>query len=56
MRQPAQSIFSDVKETNPFILYRDRLDSYDHAVAAGWSDQQFMDLVARLDAVIQVVD
>ena len=56
MRQPAQSIFSDVKETNPFILYRDRLDSYDHAVAAGWSDQQFMDLVARLDAGIQVVD
>lgn len=56
MRQLAQSIVDDVKETNPFILYRDRLDSFDQATAAGWSDQQFVDLVARLDEGIRAVD
>jgi len=56
MRQLEQSITSDVTETNPFILYRDRLDSYDKAIAAGWSDQQFVDLVSRLDEKIQDID
>lgn len=56
MRQRGRSIASDVTETNPFILYRDRLDSYDHAVAVGWSDQQFVDLVAKLDEGIRAVD
>ncbi|HAF67629.1 MAG TPA: hypothetical protein DCL16_00790, partial [Acidimicrobiaceae bacterium] len=43
-------------ETNPFVLYRDRLESYERATAAGWSDQQFVDLVSKLDEEIQKVD
>ena len=56
MRRRAQSIVGDVTETNPFILYRERLDSYSHAIAAGWSDEQFVDLVAKLDQEIKAVD
>ena len=56
MRRRAQSIVGDVTETNPFIVYRERLDSYSHAIAAGWSDEQFVDLVAKLDQEIKAVD
>ena len=56
MRRRAQSIVGDVTETTPFIVYRERLDSYSHAIAAGWSDEQFVDLVAKLDQEIKAVD
>jgi len=41
---------------NPFVHYRDRLDSYAAARAGGLSDEQFVDLVERLDAAVAVVD
>jgi threonine synthase len=56
MRPLEQSIVSDVTETNPFIFYRERLDSYSRALAAGWSDQKFVDLVSGLNDQIQRVD
>ncbi|MED5361217.1 MAG: hypothetical protein VX760_01590, partial [Actinomycetota bacterium] len=43
-------------DTNPFIVYREQLDSYSKALADGWSDQQFVDLVNRLDQEIAQVD
>tara|TARA_Y100001970_G_scaffold165989_1_gene202972 strand:- start:35158 stop:36258 length:1101 start_codon:yes stop_codon:yes gene_type:complete len=45
-----------VTETNPFIVYREQLDSYNNAKLSGWSDQQFVDLVSRLDEEIAVID
>ena len=56
MKQPGQSTSSDVNETNPFIVYRERLDSYNTAMLNGWSDQQFVDLVSRLDQDIALID
>ena len=56
MKQPGQSTSSDVTETNPFIVYRERLDSYNNAMLNGWSDQQFVDLVSRLDQDIELID
>ena len=56
MRPLEQGTVSDVIETNPFIFYRERLNSYSRALAAGWSDQQFVDLVSDLNARIQRVD
>ena len=56
MRQLERSIASDVTETNPFILYREQLDSYSQAIEAGWSDHQFIDLVAALDEEIKAID
>ena len=41
---------------NPFIRYRDRLDSHSSALAGGMSDDQFVDLVERLDTAVSVVD
>ena len=55
-KQPGQSTSSDVTETNPFIAYRERLDSYNNAILSGWSDQQFVDLVSRLDQEIALID
>ena len=43
-------------ETNPFIRYRERLDSYDRALSIGWSDQQFVNLVSEIDDEIRKVD
>ncbi|SUZ67777.1 uncharacterized protein METZ01_LOCUS20631 [marine metagenome] len=43
-------------DTNPFIRYRERLDSYSRALSLGWSDQQFIDLVSSLDDQIAAVD
>ena len=56
MKQPGQSTSSDVTETNPFIVYRERLDSYNNAMLNGWSDQQIVDLVSRLDQDIELID
>lgn len=41
---------------NPFLRYRNRLDSYANAVESGWTDGQFVDLVSRLDAEIAEVE
>ncbi len=41
---------------NPFVRYRDRLDSYERAIAGGVSDAEFVDLVGRLDAAVAAVD
>lgn len=41
---------------NPFIKYRERLDSYANAREAGLSDQWFVDRVEELDAAVAVVE
>jgi threonine synthase len=41
---------------NPFVRYRDRLDSYAAARAGGLSDEQFVELVEELDAAVAAVD
>ena len=43
-------------DANPFLRYRHRLDSYRSAVATGWTDDQFVDLVRRLDVEIAEVE
>ncbi len=43
-------------EQNPFIRYRERLDSYQGAVAGGLSDERFVDLVGELDDAVKSVD
>lgn len=42
--------------TNPFVHYRDRLDSYAAAQRGGLSDEQFVDLVEHLDEAVAEVD
>ncbi len=56
MKQPGRNTSSDVKASNPFIVYRERLDSYAKAMRNGWSDKQFVDLVNRLDQEICGID
>ena len=41
---------------NPFIRYRHLLDSYDVAIASGWTDAQFVELVDRLDGAVSEVE
>ncbi len=41
---------------NPFLKYRARLDSYQRAANSGWTDSQFVELVARLNASIATVE
>jgi len=41
---------------NPFVRYRERLDSYAAARGGGLSDEQFVDIVERLDAAVVEVD
>ena len=41
---------------NPFVRYRHLLDSYGVAIAAGWSDAQFIELVERLDGAVSEVE
>ena len=41
---------------NPFIHYRERLDSHAAALQGGLSDERFVDIVERLDAAVAVVD
>lgn len=41
---------------NPFIRYRQRLDSYRRAIEHGWSDQRFAQLVNQIDEAIASVD
>lgn len=46
----------DLDSTNPFIRYRRFLDSFRRATAGGWSDDDFVSLVARLDDAVRSVD
>ncbi len=41
---------------NPFLHYRDRLDSYGRARAGGLSDQWFVERVQSLDAAVAEID
>ena len=43
-------------ETNPFLRYRDRLDSYAPVRAGDMSDQHWVDIVARLDEQVRSVE
>jgi threonine synthase len=45
-----------VVDENPFLRYRDRLDSHAVALAGGLSDSQFVAMVQDLDAAVAVVD
>lgn len=47
---------SDLGSTNPFIRYRWLLDSYRKAMTAGWSDDDFVSLVHRLDEAVTEVE
>ena len=42
--------------TNPFLRYRDRLDSHRAALAGGLSDEWFVETVEKLDAAVAEVD
>jgi threonine synthase len=41
---------------NPFVRYRERLDSYTAARDGGLSDERFIDIVEQLDAAVAAVD
>ncbi len=43
-------------EQNPFIRYRERLDSHRRALDAGLGDEWFVDMVGSLDAAVAAVD
>lgn len=43
-------------EANPFLVYRHRLDSYRSARASGWSDEDYVSLVRRLDDEVAEVE
>lgn len=43
-------------EQNPFVRYRERLDSYRRAIDGGMSDERFVDVVGELDAAVVGVD
>jgi threonine synthase len=46
----------DREEPNPFVRYRQLFHSYHLALGAGMSDQEYVDLVRRLDAEVAAVD
>ncbi len=43
-------------EGNPFVRYRDRLDSYRRAIESGIDDDRFVELVRGLDDAVAAVD
>jgi len=43
-------------EANPFVRFRTLLHSYHLALAHGWSDARFVELIERLDAAIVAID
>ena len=43
-------------ERNPFLRYRDRLDSYEAVRSGELSDQQFVDIVEGLDAAVAEIE
>lgn len=52
----SQSYSKLVGEQNPFIRYRERLDSYHRATDGGLSDEWFVDAVGSLDRAVAAVD
>ena len=52
----AAGVPDDEPSPNPFLRYRRRFHSYHVAMAAGWSDERFTDLVTSLDEAIAAVD
>jgi threonine synthase len=53
---PARVEGRPAADTNPFVRYRARLHSYQVAVAAGWSDERYVDGVRELDEAVAGVD
>ncbi|MFV2062639.1 MAG: pyridoxal-phosphate dependent enzyme [Chloroflexota bacterium] len=53
---PARMDAHPAPESNPFVRYRTRFHAYHVAMAAGWSDARFVDLVTELDSAIEGVD
>lgn len=47
---------SDNLSDNPFLHYRERLDSHRAALAGGLTDAQFVEMVERLDAAVAAVE
>lgn len=52
----ASGALIDASSQNPFIRYRKLLWSYHKAEERGWSDEDFVSLVLRLDEAVQEVD
>jgi threonine synthase len=48
--------FATGTEANPFVRFRTLLHSYHLALAHGWSDARYVELVERLDAAIVAID
>lgn len=53
---PARLTFPTGSEANPFIRYRTLSYAYHVALALGWSDEEYVALVERLDAAVAGVD
>ncbi len=47
---------SPASTSNPFLRFRDRLDSYSRARAGGLSDERFVELVSELDEAVAGVE
>lgn len=47
---------SAVTELNPFLRYRERLDSYEPVRSGAMSDSQFVEIVQGLDAAVHAVE
>ena len=56
LAEEATSALIDDSSQNPFIRYRKLLWSYHKAKERGWSDEDFVSLVLRLDEAVQEVD
>ncbi len=48
--------FGDRSEPNPYVRFRQRFHAYHQALALGWSDAQYCDLVNSLNTAIAKVD
>lgn len=53
---PTSSVAESNRETNPFLRYRQRLDSYQAVRHGHLSDDQFVEVVSTLDAAVADVD
>lgn len=53
---PAAGPFAPTADPNPFVAYRRLFHAWHAALAAGWSDEDYVALVERLDAAVAAVD
>jgi threonine synthase len=53
---PAAGPFASTDDPNPFIAYRRLFHAWHAAVAAGWSDDDYIGMVERLDTAVAAVD